>query len=121
LSLFTRDAGPDKPYIVVPVAEYVLGKDTNITITNQTTPIIDIDNFTRVLADAAFSKTFYLSVKGSTTAHLGALKANLRLEKDIQLNGKLRRLLRKSPLIIIQRARYAERIFYRLCSSRSPS
>jgi hypothetical protein len=88
LSLFTRDEGPEKPYIVLPVASYVIGKKTNITVTNQTTNIIDVEKFTRVLADAAYSKRFHLSLKGGTTAHLGALKTKLELNKDIELNGE---------------------------------
>jgi hypothetical protein len=87
LTLFNREVEPIQPYATVPLRHYSLKGVTNITITNQTTKVQDQDQFIIFLAKAVYSKTFVLSAKGSTIAHLGALKAPVTLDKDIELSG----------------------------------
>jgi hypothetical protein len=88
LNLYTNDTGPDNPYIKVSLPEYHLKGDTTIGVTNQTAKILDQDRFIKFLANAVYSKEFTLSVAGSTTAYLGALKAPVKLKKDVKLLGK---------------------------------
>ncbi|KAK3185699.1 hypothetical protein K4F52_005564 [Lecanicillium sp. MT-2017a] len=87
LTLFDRDFTPEQPYIIAPVDGYTVKKHTNITVAPQALQILDVKQFTHVLSKAALQKTVRLSVKGKTTAHLGALKASISLNKDVELNG----------------------------------
>lgn len=77
-----------KPFVTVPLEGLRLKGKSDITITNQTTEILDEDQFTKFLADAVYSERFTLSAYGKATAHLGKIKVPLKLDKDIQLDGK---------------------------------
>ncbi|GMF77380.1 unnamed protein product [Aspergillus oryzae] len=88
LSLFNRDVKPMKPYVTVPLEGLRLKGKSDITITNQTTKIQDQDQFTTFLSNAVYSERFKLSAYGKATAHLGKIKVPLKLDKDIELNGK---------------------------------
>ncbi|KNG89247.1 hypothetical protein ANOM_002163 [Aspergillus nomiae NRRL 13137] len=87
LSLFNRDVKPRKPYVTAPLNGLRLKGKSDITITNQTTKILDEEQFTKFLSNAVYSKRFILSAYGKTTAHLGKIKVSLTLDKDIELNG----------------------------------
>ncbi|QRD87036.1 hypothetical protein F9C07_2059793 [Aspergillus flavus] len=88
LSLFNRGVKPMKPYVTVPLEGLRLKGKSDITITNQTTKIQDQDQFTTFLSNAVYSERFKLSAYGKATAHLGKIKVPLKLDKDIELNGK---------------------------------
>ncbi|KAJ5355537.1 uncharacterized protein N7496_012749 [Penicillium cataractarum] len=87
LSLFNRDVQPMQPYLVVNLPSYSLKGDTNMTVTQNNTDILNEDQFIKTLTQAVYNKRFTMSAKGSTVGHLGALKAPLTLDKDIELNG----------------------------------
>lgn len=93
LSLFNRDIAPRIPYISVELPAFHLKGKSEITITNQTTKILDMEQFTEFLSVAVYSKSFTLSAYGKTTAHLGALHAPLTLDKDVTLNGMIHTLV----------------------------
>jgi Protein of unknown function (DUF3712) len=88
LNLFTNDSGPTDPYIKVNLPEYHLRGNTKINITRQTVEILDQNRFEEFMESAVSSKQFGLSASGSTTAYLGALKAPIKLNKDVKLTGK---------------------------------
>lgn len=88
LSLFNRQVKPMTPFITVPLGKTHLKGNSELTVTNQTTHILDETQFVDFLANAVYSKTFTLSAYGKTTAHLGKLKIPLKLDKDVELDGK---------------------------------
>lgn len=88
LNLFTNESDSSKPYMKVDLPEYHLKGTTDISITNQTARILDQTQFKSFLADAVYSKQFTLSAGGATVAFLGALKAPIKLNKNVDLNGK---------------------------------
>lgn len=87
LSLFNRDVQPMQPYLVVNLPSYSLKGDTNMTVTQNNTDILNEDQFIKTLTQAVYNKRFTMSAKGSTVGHLGALKAPLTLDKDVELDG----------------------------------
>lgn len=88
LSLFNRQVKPMTPFITVPLGKTHLKGNSELTVTNQTTHILDETQFVDFLANAVYSKTFTLSAYGKTTAHLGKLKIPLKLDKDVELDGE---------------------------------
>jgi hypothetical protein len=89
LSLFNRDITPMEPYLTVGLPAYNLKGETDMTVTKNNTKILNHAQFIDTLTKAVYNKRFTLSAKGSTVGHLGALKAPLTLDKDIELDGKL--------------------------------
>ncbi|KAE9372838.1 hypothetical protein N431DRAFT_467068 [Stipitochalara longipes BDJ] len=87
LNLFTKDSGPADPYIKVNLPEYHLRGETKINITGQTVDILDQHYFEEFMKSAVDNKEFTLSASGATTAYLGALKAPIKLNKDVKLPG----------------------------------
>ncbi|OOQ89561.1 hypothetical protein PEBR_07759 [Penicillium brasilianum] len=87
LSLFHRDVQPMQPYLVVNLPSYSLKGNTNMTVTQNNTDILNEDQFIKTLTQAVYSKRFTMSAKGSTVGHLGALNAPLTIDKDIELDG----------------------------------
>ncbi|KAL4977180.1 hypothetical protein BDW66DRAFT_150283 [Aspergillus desertorum] len=87
LDLFNRDSDPEITYLAVPVPEYKIKGKTNLTVTSENTPVLDEDEFVKALTKAVYSKRFTLSALGKTTGHLGAIKAAITLDKDVELDG----------------------------------
>ncbi|PTU23579.1 hypothetical protein P175DRAFT_0508236 [Aspergillus ochraceoroseus IBT 24754] len=87
INLFNRDSNPRITYLTVPLPEYSLKGTTNLVATSNNTPVLDEDEFVRALAMAVYSKKITLSAGGEPTVHLGALKAHLKLDKDVELAG----------------------------------
>lgn len=89
LSLYTKEIGHKDPYIQVDLPSYHLKGTTTLTITNQTATILDKPQFMEFLGDAVNAEHFKISAYGTTTAYLGKLKANIKLNKDVDMTGKL--------------------------------
>ncbi|KAL4736076.1 hypothetical protein BDV11DRAFT_211567 [Aspergillus similis] len=87
LDLFNRDSDPETTYLTIPVPEYKIKGKTNLTVTSENTPVLDEDEFVKALTKAVYSKRFTLSALGKTTGHLGAIKAGITLDKDVELDG----------------------------------
>ncbi|CBF84224.1 hypothetical protein AN2679.2 [Aspergillus nidulans FGSC A4] len=87
LDLFNRDSDPEITYLTIQVPEYKIKGKTNLTVTSENTPVWDEDEFVKALTKAVYSKRFTLSALGKTTGHLGAIKAGLTLDKDVELDG----------------------------------
>ncbi|KAI9036444.1 DUF3712 domain-containing protein [Aspergillus affinis] len=87
LRLFNRAVKPILPYLRVDLQGYNLKGHTKMHVTQHDTIVENEDEWVKALTQAVYSKRFFLSAKGSTTAHLGALKAGLTLDKDIELDG----------------------------------
>ncbi|KAF9891854.1 hypothetical protein FE257_003339 [Aspergillus nanangensis] len=87
LHLFNRDVKPMKPYLQVNLASYTLDGHTDMHVTQADTKIEDEDEFVKTLSNAVYSRNFTMSAQGKTLAHLGALKAGLTLDKDVELAG----------------------------------
>ncbi|KAL5339937.1 hypothetical protein BJX70DRAFT_407671 [Aspergillus crustosus] len=87
LNLFNRDSDPELTYLTVPVPSYKIKGKTNITVSSVDTPVLDQDEWVKSLTKAVYSKRFTLSAVGKTTGHLGALKAGITLDKDVELDG----------------------------------
>ena len=87
LSLFNRDVKPITPFIDVSLQGYNLKGTTKMSISSNNTAVLDREQFVHALTKAVYSKQFILSAKGSTLGHLGALKAGVTLDKDVELAG----------------------------------
>jgi hypothetical protein len=93
LSLYTPDTGPKDPYITVTLPEYHLHGKTTVNITNQTAEILDKSQFIDFLQSAVNADSFKISAYGKTAAYLGALKADITLNKKVDMTGKIARSL----------------------------
>lgn len=89
LSLYTKEIGHKEPYIQVDLPSYHLKGKTTLTITDQTATILDKGQFTEFLESAVNAEHFKISAYGTTAAYLGKLKANIKLNKDVDMTGKL--------------------------------
>lgn len=58
-----------------------------MSVTRHNTEILNEPQFVKTLTTAVYEKRFVMSAKGSTVGRLGALKAHLTLDKNIELNG----------------------------------
>lgn len=87
LNLFNRAVKPMVTYLTVNLPSYTLDGHTKMHVTQADTKIQDMDQWIDTLNTAVYNKNFTLSAKGTTVAHLGALKADLTLDKDITLAG----------------------------------
>jgi hypothetical protein len=76
------------PYTKVVLPENTLHGNTTLSFTDQPAEILNRDIFAEFVHSAMFSEVFTLSVTGSTNAHVGKLKANINLEKNLQLTGQ---------------------------------
>ncbi|OKP11078.1 hypothetical protein PENSUB_3514 [Penicillium subrubescens] len=88
LSLFNRDEKPMEPYFIAALSTFSLKGGTNmINLTQRDNKILSQHQFVKILATAVYQDRFVISVKGSTVGHIGALKASLALDKDVELTG----------------------------------
>lgn len=88
LALFTPEIGAADPYLRLSLPEYHLKGEAIISVTNQTAVILDEPQFETFLGSAVASKNFTISADGTTYAYLGALKAKVRLNKQIEMPGQ---------------------------------
>lgn len=95
LNLLVDQEPPNRnPYITVQLPEQNLKGNATITVTNQTTNILDQEIFGTFLHSAVYQETFVLSAYGETNSYLGKLKAHLRLDKKVELKGQSSQLTR---------------------------
>ncbi|KAK2805943.1 hypothetical protein FQN51_008717 [Onygenales sp. PD_10] len=87
LHLYRVQQSADESYIEIPLPQLHLKGNTTIAIEDQQVSILDMKDWTQFLSEAVHQETFILAAKGSTTAHLGALKAGLTLDKQLNLSG----------------------------------
>ncbi|OBT43684.1 hypothetical protein VE00_05562 [Pseudogymnoascus sp. WSF 3629] len=88
LNLLVDQNPPNRnPYITVQLPEQNLKGNASITVTNQTTKILDKEIFGTFLHSAVYQETFILSASGATDAYVGKLKAHISLDKKVELKG----------------------------------
>ena len=87
LGLFNRATKPMQPYLDLSLPKYKLRGTSNMQISNKDCQIASQGELIRVLSNALHSTEFKLSALGSTMAHLGALDADITLDKNINLVG----------------------------------
>ncbi|KAL4808630.1 hypothetical protein BDV18DRAFT_157574 [Aspergillus unguis] len=87
LDLFNRDSDPQTTALTIPVPEETVKDTTEISLTSKDSAVLDEDEFVKTLTKALYSKRFTLSARGKTTGHLGALKAGITMDKDVELDG----------------------------------
>lgn len=87
MHLYNADSEGFYPYTSLSLPGETVKGHTVISISNQ---IVDVGNRTELnkwLNSALNNKTTSISVRADTTAHLGALKAPIHLEKTVDING----------------------------------
>ena len=90
LQLYRPETKPDiVPYVNFELPEQRLKGNSTISVVNKTVEIANKQEFIKFLDQAVVQETFILAARGETTAHLGALKAKITLDKQVKLNGKL--------------------------------
>lgn len=85
LYLHNENTPEFSPYTMVPLHGQSVSGKTDITIKEQT---VDVGNRTELntwLTRMLYSKETDISVKGNTTAHLGALHFNIELDKTVTI------------------------------------
>lgn len=89
LQLYRPETKPDIiPYVNFALAEQWVKGNTTISVVNQTVEIADKKEFIEFLRGAVLNEKFVLAARGETTAHLGKLKAKVKLDKEIELFGE---------------------------------
>jgi hypothetical protein len=106
LNMFTNDSDAENPYARITLPEQKLDGQTTISITNQTTQILNQTQFQSFLANTVNSGTFNLNIEGSTDGFLGSLKTPITLNKQIPLTGEQTREVprSRSTLLTTQRS-----------------
>jgi hypothetical protein len=122
LQLYRPETKPFTPYIEIPLEAQKLKGNTTITITNQTINILEKREFIEFLRSAVTNEKFVMAARGKTTAKIGALKADITLDKHIELNGKsLCYIAMIRQLLMRIRAGEPIRIQHRVCELASCS
>lgn len=92
LYLYNSDTGgPFSPYTSVALTSQTVSGHTVITVTNQTVNVGNRTELNKWLAKTLYNTTTDISVRADTTAHLGAIKAPIHLEKTVTIDA-LRKL-----------------------------
>ncbi|OCK79487.1 hypothetical protein K432DRAFT_354827 [Lepidopterella palustris CBS 459.81] len=88
LSLFRSETLPHIiPYMKVTLPSMKLHGNATVRLDNQTATILNQPEFEAFLTNAVNSETFTMHARGETNAYIGKLKAHLKLDKSISLNG----------------------------------
>ncbi|KAF2756477.1 hypothetical protein EJ05DRAFT_466828 [Pseudovirgaria hyperparasitica] len=87
LQLYRPEEPTFIPFVEVSLPGYKLRGTTNITLENQLVTIGDIDQFTKFLGNAVANQKFVIAARGKARAHLGALHADVTLDKKVTLDG----------------------------------
>lgn len=88
LGLFNANTSSAKnPYLKLSLPETKLKGNTTISVADQEAQILDLEQFTDFIGTYVKSDEFVLSEAGETTAFLGALKAPIKLNKNIKMKG----------------------------------
>ncbi|RDW71753.1 hypothetical protein BP5796_07787 [Coleophoma crateriformis] len=83
---FTRP-GSTIVYTQVSLPELHIKGNTEISVQNQTTPIVNMTAWVEFLKSAVYSDKFALTVRGQTDAYLGKIRAHVNLNKNLELTG----------------------------------
>ncbi|OJD25613.1 hypothetical protein ACJ73_03013, partial [Blastomyces percursus] len=78
---------PEQACVGIPLSQLELKGNSTIDVVDETVPILHQGHFTKYLSEVTHQRTFVLTVEGITTAYLGKLKAKLKLDKKLELNG----------------------------------
>jgi hypothetical protein len=87
LHLYRPETKPFTPYLTVTLPAQKLKGNATIAIENQVVKIENMVEFLGFLTEAVYAEEFVLNAKASTTAHLGAIKIPLKLNKGVKLKG----------------------------------
>ncbi|KLJ05973.1 hypothetical protein EMPG_10586 [Blastomyces silverae] len=87
LHLYRTQQTPEQAYVGIPFPRLELKGNSTVEVVDATVPILHKADFTKFLSEVARQRTFVLAAEGTTTAHLGRLKAKLKLDKKLELNG----------------------------------
>jgi uncharacterized protein DUF3712 len=90
LSFFNRDADPYRPWVDVSLGEQRVSGESNLAVDRYVAAIKDEDEFGRFLDQLFASDTTVVSGRADTRVRLGALKADITLDKDIVVSGARR-------------------------------
>jgi hypothetical protein len=75
------------PFATLVLPGQKLKGESKIMVTKQTVHILDNPSFESFIQEALYSTNFTMVVTGKTKAFLGAIKAPIKLSKEIELPG----------------------------------
>ncbi|EGE80891.2 hypothetical protein BDDG_03832 [Blastomyces dermatitidis ATCC 18188] len=78
---------PEQAYVGIPLPRLELKGNPTIELVDETVPILHQVDFTKFLFELTHQRTFVLAVEGITVAYLGKLRAKVKLDKKLELNG----------------------------------
>jgi hypothetical protein len=87
LWLYNKDTPGFFPYTMVPMDKTEVSGTTEITVEDTTVGVGNRTELHSWLRTMLYQKTTLISVKGNTTAHLGALHFNINLKKTVEVNA----------------------------------
>jgi hypothetical protein len=90
LDLYTNETSPSDPYIRVNLPEYHLHGNSQVSVVNDTTQILNQTQFENFLSYALNWKEFIMEAYGATAAYSGILKADIKLNNKVALAGELK-------------------------------
>ncbi|OJD15024.1 hypothetical protein AJ78_04679 [Emergomyces pasteurianus Ep9510] len=87
LHLYRIQQVPEQAYVDLPLPQLKLKGNSRVEIRDVSVPVLNMLDFTKFFSEVTHQQNFVLAVEGTTTAHLGKLKAKLNLKKEIELKG----------------------------------
>lgn len=75
------------PFVTLNLPQTNLRGKSFITVTNQTTKILDMPSFMSFLGSAVSGANFSMQVTGKTDTFIGAIRAPISLDKTLQMVG----------------------------------
>jgi hypothetical protein len=88
LSLFVRDYKPITPYFYVEIPKNKLHGNASIKMDPQRITIANQSRWINFLHEFVYEEKLTIGVKGKTTGHFGAIKAKLKIDKNVKLRGE---------------------------------
>lgn len=88
LNMFIRQLTPFAPYAKLYLPAATIHGSVVQGVKGQHTPILNMTEWETFLQHAVNDKQGPVSLKGWTITHIGKLKANVTLDKDVWSNGK---------------------------------
>lgn len=87
LWLYNKNATEFQPWSMVPMEQWTVSGKTDISIKDQVVGVGNRSELNIWLSDMLYNKESQISARGNTTAHLGALGFDVKLDKTVAVDG----------------------------------
>lgn len=87
LWLYNKETPEFQPWSMVPLEEWTVSGKTDITIKDEVVGVGSRSELNVWLSDMLYNKESQISARGNTTAHLGAINFDVKLDKTVKIDG----------------------------------